>query len=430
MMSSNKLSSVFGITTFGESHGPAIGILFDSPIPNQIFPMEELRAALRRRTPKGKHSTARIEPDDIEILSGVFEGKTTGSPLCIIVRNRSARSLDYEAIRNLIRPGYADYSWLQKYHIFDYRGGGRASGRETVARVIAAELLKSLLKNIHISSQCLRIGMLSTEESPSKPTNPYYWPDADGYSNLIKYLDEVKARSDSVGGVIRVRAQNVPPGLGDPIYEKLSSNIAKAMLSIGSVRGILFGEGLALAEMPGSLVNDQFQKGKPTSNHHGGILGGVSTGQDIVFDLIIRPVSGIGTEQQTIDLQGKDSKITIEGRHDTCHLPRLVPVIEAMLIICLADALQHQRLIRGNTDLDAYREALDKLDEDLILLLARRREIVRQVKKYKEEHGIAPKDPSREQDIMIRSRYLAEQTGMDPDLVEDLMRKNLEISAL
>lgn len=428
-MSSNKLSHTFGISTFGESHGPAVGILFDSPIPNQELPVNEIRAALKRRSPHGKHSSSRIEPDDIEILSGVFDGKTTGAPLCLIVRNQNIRSADYDTLENIIRPGYADYSWLKKYHIFDFRGGGRASGRETVARVIAAELLKTILRDINISVSTLQIGEMIARPANDCPNNPYYWCDAESLPALTEYLEQIRRAGDSIGGIIRVSAKNVHAGLGDPLYEKLSANIAKAMLSIGSVRGIMFGDGADLAKHPGSWCNDAYQNGEPTTNHHGGILGGVSTGEELRFDLIIRPVSGISKEQNTIDRDGRDCKIRITGRHDSCHIPRIIPVVEAMLTICLADAIQYQRLNQGEQDLAGYREALDKLDEDLVLLLKRRKDVVQQVKKFKEIHGMAPKDPIRELQISQKVRALAQELDLNTDLVDSLMKLNLEISA-
>jgi chorismate synthase len=430
MMSSNKLSSILGISTFGESHGPAVGILFDSPIPNKELPLEEIRAVLKLRAPKGLYSTARIEPDDIEILSGVFEGKTTGAPLCIIIRNQAARSRDYEAIKDLIRPGYADYAWLKKYHIFDYRGGGRASGRETVARVIAAELVRTYIPEIKILVSTLQIGEMSSAPGKTAPENTFHWPDADSYTDLLAYVESIRAAGDSIGGIIRVTAENVPAGLGDPIYDKLSANIAKAMLSIGSVRGIMFGDGLELAKKPGSWCNDQFKAGRLQSNHHGGILGGVSTGEELCFDLIIRPVSGISIEQDTIDHDGTDRKISISGRHDSCHIPRLIPVVEAMLTICLADAVQYQKLISRNQDLAGYREALNKLDEDLIMLLKRRKEVVKHVKLYKATHDLHPKDPEREREIAHKVRALAQELDLDVDLVDELMKLNLRISAI
>ncbi|MCB5286788.1 MAG: chorismate synthase [Candidatus Cloacimonetes bacterium] len=428
-MRSNRLSELFGITTFGESHGPAIGLLIDSPPPNLDFPSAELCAALQQRSHKGDFSTSRHETDRLEILSGVFEGKTTGMPLCVIVRNCDAKSADYEALKDVFRPGHADYSWFQKYQIFDYRGGGRASGRESLARVIAADLAKNLLKDIKIEITSTQIGELKAGSSSAAGDNPFHWPEPDTYPELIKYLDEIKSLGDSLGGILHVSASNIPSGLGDPIYEKLSANIAKAMFSIGTVRGILFGDGLDLARRPGSQCNDQFAEGRLASNHHGGIVGGVSNGQDLVFELVIRPISSISIPQEALDKAGKPRRISIQGRHDVCHLPRLIPVVEAMLQICLADAIQYQRLISGQSaDLPSFRESLDKIDEELITLLWRRRAIVQKVKQYKQQNDLSPQDPAREREILRKAAKLAEGIDLPPELVQDLIKINLRIS--
>lgn len=429
-MRSNSFSQQFGISTFGESHGPAIGLLIDSPPPNLDFPSDELAAALRQRSQRGDFSTPRQEPDQLEILSGVFEGKTTGMPLCVIVRNCDAKSADYAALKDIFRPGHADYSWFQKYQIFDYRGGGRASGRETLARVIAADLPKSLLKDIKIEITSTQIGEMKAGAAASPAgDNPFHWPDPKSYPDLIKYLDEIKDSGDSLGGILQVRASNIPAGLGDPIYEKLSANIAKAMFSIGTMRGILFGDGLDLARRPGSQCNDQFEDGKLASNHHGGIVGGVSNGQDLVFELIIRPISSISIPQEGMDKAGNPRQISIQGRHDVCHLPRLIPVVEAMLQICLADAIQYQRLVLGlDADLPSFRESLDKVDEELLTLLWRRRAIVHKVKQYKKQNDLPPKDPSREREILSKAAKLAQEMDLPPELVQDIIKLNLRIS--
>ncbi len=429
-MRSNRLSHLFGISTFGESHGPVIGLLIDSPPPNLDFPSDELYAALRQRGHRGDFSTARQEADELEILSGVFEGKTTGMPLCVIVRNLDAKSVDYEVLRDVFRPGHADYSWFQKYQIFDFRGGGRASGRETLARVIAADLSKSLLKDIKIEIISKQIGELKASSTTLiAGDNPFHWPEPDTYADLTRYLSEIKSSGDSLGGILHISASNIPSGLGDPIYEKLSANIAKAMFSIGTVRGILFGDGYDLARKPGSQCNDQFAEGKLVSNHHGGIIAGVSNGQDIVFDLVIRPISSISIPQEGMDKAGKSRQISIQGRHDVCHLPRLIPVVEAMLQLCLADAIQYQRLVSGQDgDLTSFRESLDKLDEELLTLLWRRREIVHKVKQYKQQNQLPPKDQAREEEILDKAAKLAKEMDLPIELVQDIIKLDLRIS--
>nr|MDK2850589.1 chorismate synthase [Candidatus Cloacimonadota bacterium] len=428
-MPSNSISQIFGISTFGESHGHALGVLIDSPLPNIDFPSDELLQAIQRRNPQLSFTTSRKEPDKIEILSGVMDGKTTGMPLCIIVRNTDARTVDYEAFKDVFRPGHADFSWFQKYGIHDYRGGGRSSGRETITRLIAADHVRAVLGNIKIQVMTKSIGSLSAQKEGYSSKNPFHWPDPESYPDLLNYLQNAKLSQDSLGGILRVKVSNVPPGLGDPIYEKLSANIAKAMFSIGTVRGINFGDGLRLARDPGSLVNDIYKDAKLTTNYHGGILGGVSTGADIEFDLVIRPVSSIGKEQESINKSGNPCKVKISGRHDSCHIPRLIPVIEAMLSLCLADAIQYQKLISSeHQDLSGFRESLDKLDEELLLLLWRRRKIVSQVKLYKEHNALPPKDIERDKEIFNRTKLIAQELDLDPELCSQIIDLTLKIS--
>ncbi|MDD3535448.1 MAG: chorismate synthase [Candidatus Cloacimonetes bacterium] len=426
-MPTNRLSQFFGISSFGESHGAAIGILIDSPPPNLIFPYAALKEALAARNVNTPYKTARKESDDYEILSGVFEGKTTGLPLCIIVRNNDARPGDYEAIKDVFRPGHADFSWYQKYHIYDYRGGGRASGRETLARVMASALLQELISSIEIEIISRQIGELTCTATDAPTHNPFHWQG--DTAKLYRYLDEIKAAGDSVGGLLELRARKVPAGLGDPVYEKLSANIAKAMLSIPSVKGISFGSGMAFARLKGSEANDQISETGFLNNHAGGINGGISNGNDIVFQLIVRAVPSVSLPQKTIDKEGNPQSIEIKGRHDTCHIPRIIPVVKAMLQITLADALAHQKLIHGEEQsLEDYRSSLDKLDEELMLLLYRRRQIVQAVKKYKQKHNLPPKDALRETEIMKRIRVIAKELELDPALAEAIMQELLKLS--
>jgi len=259
--------------------------------------------------------------------------------------------------------------------------------------------------------------------------NPFAWSDKASLAKLYDYLDNVKAEGDSVGGIIELKAMNVPVGLGDPVYDKLSSNIAKAMLSIPSVKGISFGDGEALASMKGSLGNDQISSTGFLSNHQGGINGGVSNGNDLRLRLIIRAVPSVSKPQITIDKAGEDHIVSIQGRHDVCHIPRLIPVAEAMLKLCLADAIQHQKLISGEqADMKSYRESLDKLDEDLILLLHRRKKLVEQVKAFKKEHQLSPRDEDREREIIARSRDLGRELDLDDDIVYRIMHLVLQSS--
>lgn len=427
-MPTNRLDGFFGFTGFGESHGPAIGLVIDSPPPNIEFPHAALQAALARRNSSTPYKTPRLETDEYEILSGVFEGKTTGMPLCIIVRSHDARSEDYEALRDVFRPGHADFAWYQKYHIYDFRGGGRASGRETLARVIAASFTEEILAPIKIQTRCVQVGKMRITGDVWDSDNPFHWPDEHSSIALYSYLDEVQKEGDSLGGIIELRAMDVPAGLGDPVYAKLSANIAKAMLSIPSVKGISFGDGETLAAMKGSEANDQMTKDGYLSNHQGGINGGVSNGNELFFRLILRPVSSVSLPQRTIDKSGNDRVISIKGRHDSCHIPRVIPVAEAMLKLCLADAIHHQRLIRGEAaSLENFRESLDALDEELLLLLYRRRQIVQQVKDYKLLHCLPNRDAAREEAILKRVEAIACELELNPKLAREIMRLGLKI---
>lgn len=426
-MPTNRLDQFFGYTSFGESHGAAIGLVIDSPPANLDFPHAALKEALAKRKIATPFKTPRQESDAYEILSGVFEGKTTGMPLCIIVRNHDARSADYEAIKDLFRPGHADFAWYQKYQIYDYRGGGRASGRESLARVIAASFTNDIIKPIQIKTSTIQIGTMYAAAEIKSPENPFHWPQASTLPQLYKYLSEIKAQGESIGGILEVRASQVPAGLGDPVYQKLSANIAQAMLSIPSVKGISFGDGKALASMLGSQANDQIGQDGLLSNHQGGINGGVSNGNEILFSLIIRPVPSVQTPQKTIDKSAQEHIISILGRHDSCHIPRIIPVVEAMLKLCLADAIQHQALLSGSTQsLDSYRESLDKLDEELLLLLYRRRQIVQNVKHYKLKHQLPAHDEQRERDILAKAEALAVELQLEPVKVQELMRSVLK----
>lgn len=427
-MPTNRLSQIFGITSFGESHGTAIGLVIDSPPPNLDFPFTEITAALQKRQANTAYRTQRIEKDDFEILSGVFEGKTTGMPICIIVRNRDAISSDYDALKDVFRPSHADFSWTQKYAIHDYRGGGRSSGRTTLANVIAGCFCDNILGDILISITCPQIGTMIASPSDAAIDNPFHWPETASLAELYAYMDQIKAAGDSVGGMLQVTIAGVPLGLGDPLAEKLNANLAKAMLSIGSIKGILFGDGLLLAALKGSEANDQMDSTGFLSNHNGGISGGVTNGNDITFTLVVKAVPSISLPQKTIDKLGKDSILTIQGRHDVCHIPRLIPVVEAMIKLCLADAIQYQKLVKSERkELPDFRENLDKLDEDLLLLLYRRKMIVAEVRDYKKMNDISEFDPKREDQIRHRASAMAKELGLDPSATIDVINATLKV---
>jgi len=432
-MNANRLSKVLGISTFGESHGKAIGILFDDVIPNRDFPLEQIKTALAKRRPRVKGTSSRIEEDEIEILSGVWEGKTTGMPICILIYNHDIRSDDYEKLAELFRPGHADYAWFQKYHVYDFRGGGRASGRETVARVLAAEMYRDTIPQVRFSYNCTQIGCLRSDSIDTFATpsmeNPYCWMDSKGLDHLHQYLKQIQDEGDSVGAILNVRVENVSAGWGDPVYEKLDANIAKAMLSIGSIKGIHFGRGLAIAETLGSDVNDRLTPESISSTFLGGINGGVSNGAPITFSLIIRPPASVAVEQNTIARNGHADQLKIGGRHDLCHLPRLIPIVEAMLIISLAEAAKYQSILCGKAiELKDLRESIDKVDEDLILCLYRRKQLVNKVKELKKASKIPFFDPQREADIDHNARAFATKLELDPEVLSEIILRAIRIS--
>ncbi|MDD1705361.1 MAG: chorismate synthase [Methanoregula sp.] len=323
----NTMGRNFRITTFGESHGAAVGVVVDGCPAGLPLQESDIQPLLDRRKPGTSPLTsARKEEDRIEILSGVFEGRTTGAPVAMMVRNEEKRSQDYDALREIFRPGHADFTYQAKYGIRDHRGGGRSSGRETIGRVAAGALAMKYLsgKGITIAGKIVEVH---------------------GRSDPRGIEDEIlaaKAAGDSVGGIAEIVGRGCPAGLGDPVFGKLDAAIAGAMMGIGAVKGVEIGDGFAVAGRFGSENNDPIRKDGFASNHAGGILGGISSGQDIVVRIAIKPTPSIGRTQHTVDIHGNEREIAIEGRHDPCILPRILPVAEAMLALVLIDALLEQ----------------------------------------------------------------------------------------
>jgi chorismate synthase len=323
----NTFGKNFRVTTFGESHGPALGAVVDGCPAGIPISVADIQPLLDRRRPgKDPLSSSRKEKDQVEILSGVFEGKTTGAPIALIVYSRDARSEDYESLRDVFRPGHADFTFQSKYGWRDYRGGGRSSGRETVARVAAGALaMKCLaLQGIRIHSRICSIhGVTGTEEMEAE-------------------IRSAQNRGDSVGGIIELQAEGCPAGLGDPVFGKLDALIASALMGIGGVKGVEIGEGFHAADLFGSEHNDPLGKEGFLSNHAGGILGGISNGEVIQVRMAVKPTPSIHLAQKTLDRQGNEVTIEIKGRHDPCIVPRVQPVAEAMLALVLMDATLEQ----------------------------------------------------------------------------------------
>lgn len=353
-MASNSFGQVFRITTFGESHGPAIGVIVDGVPPNIPLTESDIQFELDRRKPgQSKVSTHRREPDKAEILSGVVEGRTTGTPVAMLIRNQDQHAKDYEEIKNVFRPGHADYTYLKKYGLRDYRGGGRASGRETACRVAAGAVAKKILreKRISVVAYTLAIGGIYAQKKDFTiiEKNIVRTPDMEAAERMVERIEDARRNCDSIGGIVEAVVHGCPPGVGDPIYEKLNARLAYGLMSIGAVRGIEFGTGFKAAEMTGSQHNDKFfldgDRVRTRTNHAGGILGGISNGEDIVVRLAVKPTSSIAQEQKTVTTDGKDAVIKVTGRHDPCICPRIVPVVEAMIAITLVDSLMMQKLI-------------------------------------------------------------------------------------
>lgn len=349
--SPNTLGDVIRLTTFGESHGPMIGAVLDGVRPGLPLSAEDIQRDLDRRRPgQSAVSTSRREPDRGEIVSGVFEGKTTGAPIALLIRNADSRSSHYEAIKDCFRPGHADFTFWQKYGIRDHRGGGRSSGRETAARVAGGAVARKILaeRGVTIRAYTEQIGniLAANIDYSEIDRNPVRCPDSESAAKMEALILEAKEQGDSVGGVVRLEATGVPAGLGDPVFAKLEARLGSALFSLGAVKGVEIGSGFACARMRGSAHNDQMENGEFLSNNAGGILGGISSGQPIVARVAIKPTASVGVEQKTMDVHGDNRTIRIEGRHDPCIVPRIVPVIEAMAALTLLDAWETQERIR------------------------------------------------------------------------------------
>lgn len=421
-MLGNKFGNWLGISTFGESHGKAMGILLEDIKPGIEFPLAEIKEALTRRRPgKSEFSTSRVESDELELISGVFEGKTTGMPICLLIKNTQQRSRDYSQLQNIFRPGHADFSYFQKFKIYDYRGGGRASGRETVARVAAGELVNHILGNISFSTYPIMIAGISAENIKLDFSNSLNWPDPDSFDQVQERLSKLKEKGDSAGGIIEMKISNMPAGMGDPVFEKLDANLARAIMSIGSVKGIEFGRGFEFAKLSGSEANDEMKSGKFLSNNSGGILGGISTGNQIVLRFVVKPTASISKPQQTIDKGGANQTISITGRHDTCIVPRLIPVAEAMAKLVLADAISYQKLVAGkDQNLTDLRESIDKIDEDILIALTRRMKISQKIGEAKRQNSQQVNDPNREKELYAELKIKAKSWGLNPELITQL----------
>jgi len=350
-MSGNTFGKLFTVTTFGESHGVALGCTVDGCPPNLPLSEQDIQTDLDRRKPgTSRHTTQRREEDKVKILSGVFEGKTTGCPIGLLIENTDQRSKDYDKIKEQFRPGHADYTYQQKYGVRDYRGGGRSSARETAMRVAAGAIAKKYLKDrlqIEIRGYLAQLGTLTPNmdnfDWAEVERNPFFCPDAQKVEELEAFMDNLRKEGNSIGARITVIATHVPVGLGEPIFDRLDADIAHALMSINAVKGVEIGDGFACITQKGTQHRDEMTPEGFLSNHSGGILGGISTGQTIVASLALKPTSSIRLPGQSIDIYGNSTEVITTGRHDPCVGIRATPIAEAMLAIVLMDHLLRHR---------------------------------------------------------------------------------------
>ncbi|QLE85057.1 chorismate synthase [Shewanella sp. Scap07] len=348
-MSGNSIGQNFVVTTFGESHGKALGCIIDGCPPGLELTEADMQHDLDRRRPgTSRYTTARREPDEVKVLSGVFEGKTTGTSIGLVIENTDQRSKDYSNIKDQFRPGHADYTYQQKYGLRDYRGGGRSSARETAMRVAAGAVAKKYLKQVHgieITGYLSQLGPICAEsfDAAQIEQNAFFFPDASKLEQLDEYMRDLKKSGDSIGAKVSVIAHNVPVGLGEPVFDRLDADIAHALMGINAVKGVEIGDGFEVVNQKGSDHRDLMSAQGFASNHAGGILGGISSGQPIVAHIAMKPTSSISVPGESMTITGEQAEVVTKGRHDPCVGIRAVPIAEAMLAIVLMDHLLRHR---------------------------------------------------------------------------------------
>lgn len=357
-MAGNTFGTLFRLTTFGESHGPAIGGIIDGCPAGIELDFDAIDREMQRRKPgQSKITTQRKEGDEVKFLSGIFEGKTTGTPIGFVIENADYRSRDYNHLKDIYRPSHADFTYEKKYGVRDYRGGGRASARETACRVVAGAIAKQFLKNVKINAFVSTVGELELTKDFSEidfsktENNPVRCPDAEMAIQMEELIRKVRKEGDTVGGVVSCYIENVPFGLGEPVFDKLHAQLGKAMLSINAVKGFEYGSGFAGSKMRGSQHNDIFEEsGKTKTNFSGGVQGGISNGMPIYFRVAFKPVSTLMKQQETIDKRHQKIEFRGKGRHDPCVVPRAVPIVEAMAALVLADFVLLQNSLKNSVN--------------------------------------------------------------------------------
>lgn len=351
-MSGNSIGVLFRVTTWGESHGKAVGVVVDGCPPNIALTESDIQKDLKRRKPGQILSASpRQEEDLVEILSGTFEGRTTGTPISLIIKNRDVDSTAYEELRDIFRPGHGDFTYYKKYGIRDHRGGGRASARETVGRVAAGAIAKQVIsgEGIEVIAYTKELGGIAAERISLVDIhqNSLRCPDLKAAQRMAEKLEEAKKSGDSLGGVVEILVKGCPPGLGEPVFDKIDADLAKALMSIGTVKGVEIGAGFQASRMTGFECNDPITSEGLSTNHAGGILAGITCGDEIVIRVACKPIPSIEKTQKTIDVYGKPVTVSIKGRHDVSAIPRIIPVCEAMVSMILADHLLRQRANLG-----------------------------------------------------------------------------------
>lgn len=390
-MAGNTFGMHMRITTFGESHGPAVGVVLDGVRPGLPFDTRVIQRELDRRRPgQSRVTTSRNEPDRVEILSGVFEGRTTGTPLCMIIWNKDQRPESYAKLKRLFRPGHAGYTYLAKYGVSDYRGGGRSSGRETASRVAAGAFAKAILakRGIQIVAYTKEVAGVRAKHVDFEyiEKNPLRCPDPIAAKKMERKVLAAQREGDSVGGIVEIIVKNPPAGLGEPVFDKLEADLAKALMSIGAVKGVEVGNGFAAARLKGSENNDALyfdkrqHRVRTRTNNAGGIAGGISNGEDLILRIAVKPPSSIRKVQETVTTRNRRATISVEGRHDPCICPRIVPVAEAMVALTLLDHLTKHQLLRRASRRATLRSAIGLLDDDLRVLRFERAQLLTQLR--------------------------------------------------
>lgn len=431
-MAGNIFGSIFRIMTFGESHGPMIGVVIDGIKPNLEINIDEIQKELDRRKPgQSAVTTQRKESDIVQIVSGIFEGKTTGTPICMLIKNEDSKTSDYNNLREVFRPGHGGYTFLKKYGIYDYRGGGRISGRETAARVAAGSIAKQLLakRGIKILAYTCQVGNIKINDFKENEIekNPLRCPDPEAAQKMLELIENVKSEGDSIGGIVEIRVQGLKAGYGEPVFDKLEADFAKALMSIGAVKGFEIGSGFKSAIMKGSECNDQFiinpQTGEieTLTNNSGGVQGGISNGSDIIMRIAVKPTSSISKKQKSVTYNGKEVEIEIKGRHDPCICPRIVPVAEAMTALVLIDHILMQEQIQSEVEqLEELRKRIDLVDTQLLLLLSARNELVYKIGNIKKQNGSKIFDEEREKFLEKNWLSIAQELNLDINFIKKI----------